>query len=914
MTKTWISIALFCSGLNALIYQICWQKYLSYLVGSESRSICLVVSIFLLGLAIGYHFWGKFSQRYTFKADLYKNYAYIEFGLSLYACLYPFYFLFLKKIVFVLPQFFLIDLLVTILSLGLPTFLMGATIPFVTQAYPDEKEDLNKDHAFIYGLNTIGAFLGVWAGCYLIPKYGLSTTLTISALFNFLVGLIFFLQRPKGMVIQSKDAISIKANLPEKSLFFLSFAAGCISIGLELLLIRSLGLAIGMNYLVFPIILSIFIFSLGIGSIKVSQKENVDIHFLFRKIIYSLLFLGILAASIPFWPMWISYFRIGLKELAQNVYVYYSFVYLLIFIFIFPAISNLGSLLPLSYYFLNKNSADFGAKCGKIYAINTLGTFIGSVFFGYILFYAFNLEFLVKFLVCMGLGVLAYLTVRQKYVLGIRNILVILLSLGLLFFPWDRSHHFAGIFGFTAPNRFVHNGNLLKITPANFLIEQVSLKDGPNTTVSVGKLGDLRSIYVNGKCDGTTNYKDDMTTMKSAAFLPYLYTSGEKLKTAVVGIGTGVTAGLMGAFDQVSEVDVMEISREVIKAAPFFDPDNWEMTKNKKIKIHEIDAFKFFNSNNKNQYDIIASEPSNPWMVGTENLFTPDFYQLVSQNLKKTGVFAQWYNGYNATPESFLVIIKNLASVFPHVMLYQAAISDFIFIASHEELRLKNLSNKWSTPLLTTVMGNIHLNYPDTLLFHEVFTTNDIRKIAKYDFPYEHSLDQPTLSFRLLTPLFLRSQIGKRPLGVSQFYRTNDEKKISGKQRVLRDKKIHDECEQDPQKDKVTICSLMKKYYPLLERYQTNFEPIEQLKIYSVLREARLLAKDKDYLVSIGKNIFKPINKNIAKQAARLLIGEFMMDGLETQAYDFAHALFDQGVVSQMEHNFSLRRIKAHFQ
>lgn len=151
MIRNVVLISTFFSGLTALAFQLFWQRYMSFLVGSEARSISLVVAIFLLGLASGYEYWGRRCQKITDKGELLKLYGKIEIGIGLYAILFPTYFKLLKVINYHLPSFFALEILVTILAIFVPTFLMGATVPVLTTYLPEKEEEVNRSHAIVYG-------------------------------------------------------------------------------------------------------------------------------------------------------------------------------------------------------------------------------------------------------------------------------------------------------------------------------------------------------------------------------------------------------------------------------------------------------------------------------------------------------------------------------------------------------------------------------------------------------------------------------------------------------------------------------------------------------------------------------------------------------------------------------------------
>ena len=174
--------------------------------------------------------------------------------------------------------------------------------------------------------------------------------------------------------------------------------------------------------------------------------------------------------------------------------------------------------------------------------------------------------------------------------------------------------------------------------------------------------------------------------------LPYFFApEGENLLSAVVGLGTGITAGIMGLMEDIKETTVLEISPKVIKGMQVVSAlgyYNFQVTTNPKVKIVEKDAFKYF-AKTKDRFDIIVSEPSNPWVVGVENLFTQEFYHMVSKSLSKGGVLSQWLHTYSMNDKALGMIIKTIQQEFPYTQIYTIHGGDIMILASLSPLTFK---------------------------------------------------------------------------------------------------------------------------------------------------------------------------------------------------------------------------------
>ena len=184
----------------------------------------------------------------------------------------------------------------------------------------------------------------------------------------------------------------------------------------------------------------------------------------------------------------------------------------------------------------------------------------------------------------------------------------------------------------------------------------VYFKEGSNATISVRRGEDYLGLRTNGKVDASN--QGDMITQLMIGYLPHLYHPAPK-STMVIGYGAGVTVGAATTFKEVDEIDCIEIEPAVVGAGPFFAEYNRKSYENPKVKITFDDARTYMNVTRK-QYDVIISEPSNPWIAGVASLFTSEFYARAAQVLKPDGVFAQWVQLYELDPEDLRAVAGDI--------------------------------------------------------------------------------------------------------------------------------------------------------------------------------------------------------------------------------------------------------------
>ena len=259
------------------------------------------------------------------------------------------------------------------------------------------------------------------------------------------------------------------------------------------------------------------------------------------------------------------------------------------------------------------------------------------------------------------------------------------------------------------------------------------------------------SIVVNGKSDG--NSLGDFSTM--FFMIPYLYSPQKTdLETVVIGLGTGISAGAYTRLEDVKNIEVLEISPFVIKAIESTPPElNFHVMKSKKVKIIETDAFRYF-TKNKKKFDIILSEPSNPWVLGVENLFTLEFYKLIFQSLNAGGIFGQWLYTYDMDLETMEIVIKTIKQVFPHANLYKIGHQDILIVASSKELKALS-KDKFNQPFVKKFYEAMGFKEVDDLYLSQILNSYTFDQIAKMSLARINNLNQPQLIYRTNKAMFL---------------------------------------------------------------------------------------------------------------------------------------------------------------
>ncbi len=220
--------------------------------------------------------------------------------------------------------------------------------------------------------------------------------------------------------------------------------------------------------------------------------------------------------------------------------------------------------------------------------------------------------------------------------------------------------------------------------------------DGLSTTVSVERWGRHYALKNNGKVDASNG--DDMPTQIMVGAYPLLmHQNGPvDLDVAVIGFGSGVTVGSVLKFP-VRSVDVIELERSIPDASKYFQDVNGLDYTLEDFPYVEMDRLTVINDDGRNYltstdrtFDVIVSEPSNPWITGVSDLFTTDHFRITKQRLREGGIYCQWVQLYELSPENIKTIYRTFAESFEYVAVFSAEdlSSDTVLLGSDSPINL----------------------------------------------------------------------------------------------------------------------------------------------------------------------------------------------------------------------------------
>ena len=765
------------TGASALVYEVAWQKYLATLLGSHAEATAAVLAIFLGGLAAGYELFARLAARVMARGSdshavrLLRLYGAVELSIGVYALLFPTLFGVAQVVSLAAPRghpalSFGFDVALSALLIGPPAVAMGGTIPLLTQALAGDVAQATRVHAWVYGCNTLGAVAGaLLGGLALVPWLGLDGTLRATSLVNLVAGLGFVRLARRARPIETPATAAESA--PSQALpRFTGYAAVALLTGFAMMTLQTLfnrigALALGSSPYTFAMVVAIFVLCIALGSLVVSALPRIPAGLVYGS---AWLLVGLLVCLYPLVPdaiYWAHALRALFRTIDQAFWPYQLAVFLAGFAVLAIPIGISGALLPLLFHQLRREVADLGATAGRLYAWNTLGSLLGALVGGYLLLVWLDLHHVYR--VALGCLVVAamVLTLRVQHKRArLFDALALAGMLGAIALlpAWDASQLTAGAFRLHEPMEWSFAGPRAFFASRQ-LGELIFHDDDPTSTVTVLASPQRkdsrpnRSIVVNGKSDGSLI--GDYTTMAMLGLVPALLAEPAPERCFVIGWGTGVSTGELASLDETREVQVAEISQAVLDAAPLFAAGNEGAPSNPKVRAIHSDAYRALRQSDE-RFDVILSEPSNPWVTGVEMLYSVEFLEAVRDHLAPGGVYAQWFHLYETDRDVVDLVLRTFAHVFPDMSVWFTQYTDLMLIGrlpGAKPFDLAHLEARMERPDFQRGFDRVNIDRLDVLLAHELIPSG---VVAASGLGGElHTLRRPLLSERAARAFFI---------------------------------------------------------------------------------------------------------------------------------------------------------------
>ena len=754
-----------CSGLAGLVYEVSWTRLLTLYLGHTTAAASAVVAAFLGGLAFGAAAGGRVATRLSPRQALFA-YVGLEATVAIAALVLP---LELRAATPLLRWaygdaaagllFPAVRLLLCVILIFVPAVALGATFPMAVRWFAHDSRNAAQSSGALYAMNTVGAAIGaLLAGFVLIPAIGLSGTIYVAIAATAVaaagVAVVAARARDEVAVASVEPPESLRARsrhkktrrstsheprpaapIPDWTVATILGLSGFAALMHEIAWTRILSLILGPTVYAFAATLAVVILGVaigsGLGTAIVGRTRNAA-----GWLTATLIGAALTAA----WTYSLAGNRIP-RLLAQQFALapdlFERFLNpgtTLTAALILPTALCLGAAFPLALSLLDSAQDSAARRFGLVYAVNTLGAVAGSLAAGFLFIPRLGLQ-PTLWIVSGCLLAAALLTTLQGQLSKFARTAAALASIAAVAViaagpPWDRELLASGAYLYA---RYVPKDlDLETLLKAGTLLYY---REGAAATVSVKRLTGTTTLAVDGKVDASN--RGDMLTQNLVAHLPLLIHEKPR-DVAVIGLGSGVTLGA-ALKHPIARADVIEISAEVVEASRFFAEENHRALEDSRTHLIVGDGRSHLQLTNR-QYDVIISEPSNPWIAGVAALFTREFFLAARERLAPGGIICQWAHTYTISDPALRSVVATFTSVFPDATAWLVGGDDLLLIASRPDsdspagsslgARLDTIERSWSRRGVAEDLQEVGAVEPFTLFSLYAAGPNDLDRYS----------------------------------------------------------------------------------------------------------------------------------------------------------------------------------------
>lgn len=697
------------SGAAGLIYEVVWHRGLALVLGSTSIATAIVLAVFLGGLAFGSYVFGATASGTVRPLRLY---AVLELAIALSAA----------GLMLVWSDaswwssavgwlagdssagLLVTRLLIASLFLLLPVVLMGGTFPVLARygLAPFGEGWV----PVLYAVNTQGAVAGAAAsGFLLLPALGAARTTAVAMALNGAAAVVaLLLERGQDQPAPSWDsAVDTNRQVADpvmrrraamRAVWLILALSGAVTLAFEVVWTRALTLVLGSSTYAFATMLATYIGGLAIGALagaRAAARTARPLAFLVWTQVATAVGALVALHLMPQLPIAFLYMfrltgdhpvalQLGMSALAALI--------------MFPTAISQGMVFPVGVHVAAGGRRDAGAPVGLAYAVSTIGAVAGALAATFWLIPTFGIDgaagaLAATSLIAAGIAVLheSHLASRSGGFFAEGAVALTALLLVLLLPRWDPLRLGTGVYR-DAPRLLE-----LYASPRDFprifeLYRPLFYRDGVGASVLVYERPSLaarphRVLAIDGKVEAST--ADDMPTQVLSGHLP-LMVGARPGRALIIGVASGITLGAV-ARHPFQEMVAVEIEPAVLEAAHLFREFNHDVLKDPRVRL-VVDDGRNYLARASEDFDVIVSEPSNPWIPGSARLFTLEFFELVRRRLRENGVFVQWIQMYGLEPKLLRTVVRTFRAVFPEALAVRPSDGDLLLLGAARPVRL----------------------------------------------------------------------------------------------------------------------------------------------------------------------------------------------------------------------------------
>jgi len=738
----------FLSGIAGLVYEVVWARLLERVMGATVYSITTVLTVYMAGLALGSYLAGKMIDR---RDDPLRVFGFLEGAIGVYCLLVPaivaatipIYRAAYQSFDATFHTFSLVRFLISGLVLIIPTTLMGATLPVLSRYFTTRYDSLAQTVGGLYAVNTFGAVVGSFiAGFLLMPLLGIMGTIVVAAAINIVVaGVVLVLHargsragaREKGAKVSgagkkkhrdrakrgggkrsknraaddkaraAAEGAKRKATPADRgkrvpadrvlAFVLVAFAlSGFAAMVYQIAWMRTLSLVIGSSVYAVSLTLTAYILGLALGAALFSRFIDRTKDLLATM---SGLEIGIGAAALIVVPILgrLPLMMIGvIRNYGGSFGALMAAEFFIVFLVVLVPTVLMGAVFPTVIKLFTKRVETVGRSVGDAYAANTVGAIVGSFAGGFLLIPSLGIQGAISVAVVVNIAVgiaLVFLSpvARKTMKLAVAAIGIVVLTIFLTLVPdWDPVIMASG--GYLYADMYAEQAqswDMSREDAVRLFGKILYHKEGVATTVTVRQARSDLYLQSNGKTEASTG--PDMRTQKLLAHAPMLLHPDPK-NVLVIGLASGVTSGA-ALRHPIEKIDSVEIAPAMIEVAgTFFAEANQNCLADPRHRVIVEDGRNHVAFTDE-KYDVIISQPSNPWIVGISNLFTKEFFELARDRMNPGGVVGFWFQAYNMTPDEFRMIVHTFHEVFESASIWELDPgADYMLIGAVGEMSL----------------------------------------------------------------------------------------------------------------------------------------------------------------------------------------------------------------------------------
>ena len=684
------------SGCAALIYELVWFQFLQLIIGSSAVSLAMLLAAYMGGLCLGSVGLPRFVSAHHHPLRIY---AWIELGIGIFGIVALWGMPFVDRVYIAGSGPGAIQIVfrgaIAAVCLLPPTILMGASLPAVARWVETTPRGVSW-LGLLYGGNIAGAVFGdLLAGFYLLRVHDVAVATYVAATINFATALIAFgLARYTAKPdVRDKDM----EDRPFRSRSFLAVyvaigLSGLCALGAQVIWTRLLSLMLGATVYTFSIILSVFLLGMGLGSAVGSflARETKDAR---TALAYCQLLLAVaiawaaytLSYTMPYLPVdpWMAtspWFNFQI-DLMRSLWT------------ILPATFLWGVSFPLALAAVAAPGQDAGRIAGEVYAANTAGAIIGAMLFSLVLIPSLGTQQSQRILIGLSAAAAVILVIERHRQNLFRTLFlrpsIPILSIGLaVLLAWTVTEIPWQVIAFG--RRVANTLRTFQLYPnavATVGTHVLYRGEGLNTSIVIAESDrGQRSYYVNGKAQAS-NAPLDMRLQRMLAHLPSLIHPNPR-SVMTVGFGAGVTAGAFVVHPSIEKMVICEIEPLVPPAATrYFSRENYNVLNDQRTRIFYDDA-RHYLMTTREKFDIITSDPLDPWIKGTAALYTKEFFEAARNHLNPGGAVALFVQLYESDEQAVKSEIATFFSVFPNATVWSNYVNgdgyDFVLLGQRE--------------------------------------------------------------------------------------------------------------------------------------------------------------------------------------------------------------------------------------